>query len=206
MVLLGPHRWTILSGAGAGILRPMFAQVNPAEELPLTVVTDRLIVLGSVLTRVRRLLDLVAGPDTQYLVLQDANFLELGSRRIVAQAANAQVSLSDILFLHSTAQTASSDSMRVPKVPVRGTLLVPPFTIEGTIYLPSEASIRIALDAYTEKFVPVTNAKYSAYGTGEALTTADFLVVNHSRAHVSVAAGVKWSGETAVQAGGSNPW
>jgi hypothetical protein len=43
--------------------------------------------------------------------------------------------------------------------------------------------------------VPVTGAKYWAYGVAEAPNFVDLLVVNHARAHVCIAAGVEWQGE-----------
>ena len=186
----------------------MFGAITPPQELPLTVMTDKMVIRGTALTRVRRLTDLVAGPDTHYLVLQDASFLELGSRRTVIQGASVQIPLSDVLFLHSTAPTESGATMRIPKAPVEATILVPPFTVEGTIYLPWEAELRIALDAYMEQFLPVTAARYWAYGAAESSTSVDLLVVNHARAHVVIAAGVEWQSDSAPAAAdeGSNPW
>ena len=53
----------------------MFGAFNPVQELPLTLVTDKLVIQGTILTRVRRLTDLVNEPDTTRLVLQDATFM-----------------------------------------------------------------------------------------------------------------------------------
>ena len=188
----------------------MFGSFNPVQELPLTLVTDRLVIQGTVLTRVRRLTDLVNEPDVEHVILQDATFMEVGSRRVVSQAAAAQVRLSDVLIVHSSGATDPSSTMRMPKQPIKATLLLPPFTVEGTIHLPYEAELRIALEAYGDRFVPVTGARYWAYSVAESPSYVDLLVVNHARAHVSIGAGVKWHGEAgpahSESEGGRNPW
>lgn len=187
----------------------MFGSFNPVQELSLTLVTDRLIIQGVIVTRVRRLTDLVNEPDATHLILQDTTFMEVGSRRVVAKGAAAQIRLSDVLFVHPNGPTEAASTMRMPKQPVKATLLLPPFTVEGTIHLPYESELRIALDSYGERFVPVTGAKYWAYGVAEAPNYVELLVVNHSRAHISIAAGVQWHGETGISREADstpNPW
>jgi hypothetical protein len=188
----------------------MLDSFNPVHELPLTLVTEKLVVQGTVVTRFHRLTDLVNEPDTLHLILQDVTFMELGSRRVMARGAAAQVRLSDVLFAHSNGPTESASNMRMPKQPVRATLLLPPFTVEGTIYLPYEAELRIALDSYGDRFIPVTGAKYWAYSVAESPNQVELLVVNHARAHVCIAAGTQWGGDSepaqSDSDGGQNPW
>jgi hypothetical protein len=188
----------------------MFGTFNPMQQMTITLVTDRMVIQGTVQTRVRRLTDLVNEPDAVHLVLQDATFMEVGSRRVVARGIAAQVRLSEVLFVHSSAPTESAATMRMAKQPVRATLLVPPFTVEGTIYLSYESELRIALDAYGDRFVPVTGASYWSYSVAESPTEVDLLVVNHARAHVSIAAGVAWQADTSPERTdadrGHNPW
>ena len=188
----------------------MFGSFNPVQEMPLTLVTDRLVIQGTVLTRVLRLTDLVNDPESSHLILQSPTFMELGSRRVIAQGAVAQVQLSDLLFAHANGPTESAASMRMPKQPVKATLLIPPFTIDGTIHLPYESELRIALDAYGDRFVAVTGAKYWAYAVAESPNSVELLVVNHARAHISIAAGVQWHGESGPahsdSDGRQNPW
>ena len=99
---------------------------------------------------------------------------------------------------------------RKPLVWLHGEVKTPPFTVEGTIYLPYEAELRIALEAYGDRFVAVTDAKYWAYGVAESPHSVELLAVNHARAHISIAAGVQWRGESgpphADSDGGRNPW
>lgn len=184
----------------------MLTDFSPVIQLGLTLATDSLIVEGKLTTRRTRLTDLLNDPNNDYLILNDPVFLELGSRRLLSKGDVAQVRMSDVLFVHASDPTESNSPERMPKKPVKATLQLPPFTIEGTIYLPHEADLRMALAAYDDKWEPVTGATYRAYGVAEGVRSVDLLVVNHARAHVSVAAGVTWEAEGAPSHGDSNPW
>jgi hypothetical protein len=187
----------------------MFGSFNPVLSLPLTVVTPELIIQGTLQTRLRRLTDVLNEPDCTHLVLLDATFMEVGSRRVVAGSAVSQIQLADVLFVHTADATESGQELRTPKQAIRAVLIAPPFTIEGQIHLPMESEINQALDAFEGKFVPVTNARYWAYGVAESPNYVDLLVLNHARAHVTVPAGVAWNKEAPADMGsrgGSNPW
>ena len=186
----------------------MFGSFNPVQEMPVTLMTDRLVIEGTIVTRVRRLTDLVNEPDAEHLILQNATFMEVGSRRVVSRGVAAQIRLSEVLFMYSTGPGESASAMRMPKQPVKATLLVPPFTVEGTIYLPYESELKIALEAYGDKFVPVTGASYWSYAVAESPNSVELLVVNHARAHVSIAAGIQWRADSGAphSEGGQNPW
>jgi hypothetical protein len=184
----------------------MLNEFSPLIELGLTLATDSMIVEGKLTTRRTRLTDLLNDPNNDYLILNDPVFLELGNRRLLGKGAVAQIRMSDVLFVHASDPTESTGVERMPKKPVKATLQLPPFTIDGTIYLPHEADLRMALAAYGDKWEPVTGATYRAYGVAEGLRTVDLLVVNHARAHVSVAAGVAWEADGAPARGASNPW
>ncbi len=186
----------------------MLGSFNPLQALPLTVVTDKLIIQGTLQTRLRRLTDVMNEPDLDHLVLFDATFMELGSRRVLASAGTSQIQLADALFVHTSSSTESGTAMRTPKQPIQATVVAPPFTVEGEIHLPFEVELHMALDVFTGRFVPVTQARYWAYGVAESPIYVDLLVVNHARAHFAIAAGTRWSGELqGPSAGGAqNPW
>ena len=186
----------------------MYTEFSPLIELGLTVATDSMMIQGKLTTRRTRLTDLLNDPNVDYLILNDPTFMELGSRRALAQGAVAQVRVSDVLFVHTTEKPESDGAMRMPKQPVEATLLLPPFTIKGTIFLPYESDLKIALAAYGDKFEPVTDARYWAYAVAETPCAVDLLVFNHARAHLTVAAGVQWQTEVADSGteSGSTGW
>jgi hypothetical protein len=186
----------------------MFGSFNPVQSVPLTVVTPHVIIQGSLRTRLLRLTDVLNEPSADHLILFDSTFMEIGSRRAIVGPATAQIQLGDVLFVHANAEIEAAGAMRMPKQPIRATLLAPPFTIEGEIHLPFENELHLALDGFAGRFVPVTKARYWAYSVAESPNYADMLAVNHARAHVAVAAGVEWRTESSRQeeSGGSNPW
>jgi hypothetical protein len=181
----------------------------PAQSIALTVATAHLIIQGTIETRLRRLTDVLNEPDASHLLVLGATFMEVGSRRVIAEAAVAQVQLAEVLFVHMNESIGSTSEMRIPKQAVRTTLLAPPFTIEGQIHLPYESELRLALDDYGGRFLPVTKARYWAYGVAESPCNVDLLVVNHAKTHVAISAGVDWRTEAPPDDGpgsSQNPW
>jgi hypothetical protein len=167
-----------------------------------------MIVQGTILTRVKRLTDLVNEADLSQLILQNARFMELGSRQVIAEGQAVHVPVGEILFIHASSPTESDAAMRIPKQPIPATLLLPPFTIEGTIYLAYESELRIALSAHMDRFMAVTNARYWTDGQAESPRTVDLMAVQHAKAHIGVAADVPWSSEAepASPDEAPNPW
>jgi hypothetical protein len=173
----------------------MFESFNPIQSLPVTIVTAALVIDGSIKTRLRRLTDVVNEPALDHLILFDATVTTVASRRVVASAPIAQLQLSDMLFLHASAPTESGGEARTAKQPIRATLITPPYAIEGLIHLPYEHELRQALDAFDDRFVPVTEASYRLYSVDEPPAKVDLLVVNRARAHIAIAAGAEWLSE-----------
>jgi hypothetical protein len=184
----------------------MFASFNPIRPLPLTVVTQNLFVQGIVQSHVRRLTDLLREVDSELLVLQDAKFIEVGSHRIVGNAAAGQVPLADVLMVHTTVATEGTEELRTSKQPVKATLLLPPFTVDGLVHLSYEPELAVALGGLTDRWLPVTGARYWAYGVAEEPVGVDLLVVNHARAHVIVPKGTDWSAAAPGQRPAQSPW
>jgi hypothetical protein len=196
-----------------GYSAAMFGTYNPVQSLPLTVVTPHLVIQGNLQTRLRQLTDVLNEPSAEHLILFDATFMEVGSRRVVAGPAIAQIQLGDVLFVHANASTESGGEMRMPKQPIRAIVLAPPFTIEGEINLPFEAELHQALDGFGGRFVPITKARYWAYGVAESPNYVDLLALNHARVHIAVPVGVEWHKESTPDGGsgggsdgGQNPW
>jgi hypothetical protein len=170
----------------------MFVTFSPIQPMPLTLITPNLVVQGVVQTRLRRLTDLLNDADSEHLVLTDATFMEVGSRRVVAGASVAQVPIADVLMAHPSGATESSGELRTSKQAVRGSVILSPFTVEGLIHLAYEPELRLAVQSLSEKWIPVTEARYWAYSVAESPNYVDLLVVNHARAHIAIAAGVEW--------------
>jgi hypothetical protein len=177
----------------------MYASFAPPTPLPLTVVTASLVIQGTLVTRMRRLTDVLNEPGAEHLMLSDTTFMELGSRRVTAGPGVAQVQLDDVLFVHTTSPTESgSTEHRSSKQPIMAVLLLAPFTVEGKIHLAYEPDVAQALDGLSGRFLPVTDARYWAYSVAESPNFVDLLVVNRIKAHIAVPAGVEWRTEAPI--------
>ena len=155
------------------------------EELPisLTMYTDAFVVRGSILTRQRRLSDILNEAEDGFLILTDAVFERfggVGERR----APYAQVNLAAVLFAVADTLIAPSPELRTPKIPQTALVSVPPFEVTGRIHLMPERDLRAALSELVGKFVPVTDATYWSDVAGEPPRTAPMVAINRGRAQI----------------------
>jgi hypothetical protein len=155
------------------------------EELriALTLYTDAYVVRGSLLTRQRRLSDILNEAEDGFLILTEAVFERfggVGERR----APFAQVNLSAVLFAVADAPISASPELRTPKVQQTALISVPPFEVTGRIHLMPERGLREALQELLGKFVPVTDATYWSDVAGEPPRHAPMVAVNRGRAQI----------------------
>jgi hypothetical protein len=155
-----------------------------ARSTSITLVTDAYVVRGTILTRHRRITDMLNSADEDFLVLEQATFDEFGSTGIVMQTDFAQVNLGTVLFGVADVRVEPTPELRVPKVSERALISIPPFTITGHIHLMPERSLHQALGELLGRFIPVTDAAYWSDRVGEARTEAAIVAVNHHRAHI----------------------
>jgi hypothetical protein len=162
----------------------MFDPLGVGQPARLTLYTDAYIVKGTVLTRLRRVTDILNEAEHEFLVLSDAVFEEFGSRAPAIQAEYAQVNLGAVLFAVADTPVEPMPELRTPKVPEQALVTVPPFKVVGRIHLLPERDLREALDQLVGRFIPVTEATYWSDVVGEARTQALMVAVNHSRAQI----------------------
>lgn len=197
----------------AGYALAMFAGIGgDSRPTLITLVTDTHIVRGTLLTRHRRITDMLNASDEDFLVLEQATFDEFGSTGIVMQTDYAQVNLGAVLFGVADEPVDPTPELRVPKVTERALISIPPFTITGHIHLMPERDLHQALGELMGRFIPVTDAVYWSDRVGEARTTALVVAVNHNRAQILAPhrevdpwAGLDRSGESSVTSGGTTP-
>jgi hypothetical protein len=154
------------------------------DPFPITLYTDSHIVRGTVMTRHRRMSDVLNRPDEPFIVLSDVVMDEWGSREQPIRAAFAQVNLASVLFGVSETPVEATPELRLAKVPEQAYISVPPFKITGHIHLLPERDLREALQELTGGFVPVTEATFWSEMVGEAKQTAVALAFNHARAQI----------------------
>jgi hypothetical protein len=161
---------------------PAFTEISRTE---LTLYTDALVSHGWVRTRQHRITDILNLADKPFLILEEVTVEELGERGQTIRADVAQVNLDSVLFAVANVQVEPSAELRTPRKPTQAMVSVPPFTITGTIHLPTgEWTLREALNELTARFIPVTDAEYWSDRLGVARQAALIVAVNHRRAQI----------------------
>lgn len=150
----------------------------------LTLYTDAFIIRGTIMTRQRRITDILNNAEDGFLVLGDVNSDEFGTRGETIRAEFAQVNLAAVLFAVADTTVETSPELRTPKVSEEAVISVPPFKVTGSIYLMPGHGLREALTELSGTFVPVTGAAYWSDVLGEARQTAQIVAVNRSRAQI----------------------
>jgi hypothetical protein len=163
----------------------MFAAFSNLDRVELTLYTDALITHGHVRTRLHRVTDILNLSETPFLVLEDVTVTELDGSGEAVWAGFAQVNLDAVLFAVADTPVEPSPELRAPKNPEQVLVSVPPFRVTGNIHvLPSAIDLREALTELTGRFLPVTDATYSATRMGVGERQALMLAVNHRRAQI----------------------
>ena len=153
-------------------------------KVQLTLYTDAFIIRGSLVTRQRRITDILNNADDRFLVLGEVTSDEYGSRGETIRAEYAQINLTSVLFAVADTTVETPPELRMPKVAEEALISVPPFKVTGHIHVMPERNLREALTELTGKFLPVTDAAYWSDKVGEARQTAALVAVNHERAQI----------------------
>lgn len=154
------------------------------QSVTLTLYTDAYVVRGSVLTRQRRVSDVLNRSEDEFLVVSDVLLDEFGTRIQSIRADFAQVNLAAVLFAVADTSVPVVAELRTPKIPEMALISVPPFKITGRIHLMPGRDLREALGELTGRFLPVTDATFWSDVVGEARQTAQMVAVNHARAQI----------------------
>jgi hypothetical protein len=161
----------------------MFAPLAE-EPISVTLYTDSYVVHGTVTTRHHRVTDILNTAAEAFIVLSDVTMDEWGSTALAVRADFAQVNLASVLFAVADVPVEATPELRMPKITEQAFITVPPFRVVGTIHLPPEQNMRLALSELTGRFLPVTDATFWSDTVGEAKQSAVMVAVNHSRAQI----------------------
>lgn len=154
------------------------------QRVGLTLYTDAYVARGTMLTRQRRVSDILNATEDGFLVLTDAVLEEFGHRSHSLTAAFAQINLSAVLFAVADTTVDAVPELRTPKIRQTALISIPPFKVVGHIHLLSQRDLRAALGELVGRFVPVTDATFWSDGVGEPRTSATMVAVNHARAQI----------------------
>ena len=150
----------------------------------LILYTDAFVIRGTVVSRQRRVTDILNMAEDGFLVLGDVTSDEFGTRGETIRAEYAQINLAAVLFAVADTKVETPPELRTPKVSEEAVISVPPFKVTGSIYLMPGHGLREALTELQGNFVPVTSAAFWSDVLGEARQTAELVAVNHNRAQI----------------------
>lgn len=161
----------------------MFDQIAE-QPLAVTLYTDSYVVRGIVSSRHRRLTDILNSAPEAFIVLSDVTMDEWGTTTSPVKADFAQVNLASVLFAKADDPAEATPELRMKKIPEQAFVSVPPFRIVGTVHLPPEANMRLALGELVGRFLPVTDATFWSDTVGAPKERAAMIAVNHARAQI----------------------
>ena len=173
----------MVAGGLEGYPVVVFNQVA-AQPLEMTLYTDSFIIRGTIVTRFKRVTDILSDPEHHFLVLTDALIDEYGSREVATRTEFAQVNLATVLFAVSSEPVEPTPELRTIKVAETALISIPPFRISGRIHLLPERTLVQALGELDARFVPVTDATFWSESVGEARQNAPMLAFNQARAQI----------------------
>jgi len=162
------------------------------QPLPDNVITAGIFTLTTqimceIRMRQRRLTDYLSALDEQFIMAEKARFVALADPQAAPRTTTfAQINREAVVFaIPYAGETAEDDSdqkrlFMVNKLPQRVAMSAPPFLVQGDMHLLRETSLRDALLAVRQAFVPITNAQAIYLPTGQRFT-AGIIIVNRTR-------------------------
>jgi hypothetical protein len=184
----------------------MFSQATDAP-IQVTLYTDSHVVRGTIMTRQRRVSDILNQASEPFIVLAEVAMDDWGTRGQAIRSDYAQVNLGAVLFAVADTPVDPTPELRTVKISEQAFISLPPFKITGRIHLLPERDLRVALDELVGAFIPVTDATFWSDTVGEAKQTAMMVAFNHARAQILAPHREidPWAGLTRIPEPGAGP-
>ena len=136
--------------------------------------------------RQRRLTDYLNAAEEHFFMVEKVRISDLAASTSSARSAPfAQLNRDAVVFAIPYSGEASDEEeqrrmVMVQKVPHQVILNAPPFTIQGSLHLLRETSLRDALLSLRQQFLPITSAEAIYLPTGQRFS-GSILIVNRIR-------------------------
>lgn len=156
--------------------------VAPVAPMHLTLATESSFIRGELLTRQRRMSDVLNDADHPFILLRHVEMIDIRSSGRTVEAAHAQVNLDAVLFAVTSVPVSAPPELATPKAPQNAFITIPPYTIVGAIHLTAGDDLHEGLGKLVGRFLPVTDAAYWSEPLGVDRTEALMVAVNQARA------------------------
>jgi hypothetical protein len=158
--------------------------IDLVTPMQLTLATESSFIRGELLTRQRRVSDVLNDAERPFILLQQVEMIDMRSPGRTVEAAHAQVNLNAVLFAVTSVPVSAPPELATPKAPASAFITIPPYTIIGHIHLATGGDLREGLGKLVGRFLPVTEATYWSEPLGVDRSEALMVAVNHARAHI----------------------
>ncbi|HEY6608765.1 MAG TPA: hypothetical protein VI277_06175 [Candidatus Limnocylindria bacterium] len=161
---------------GESLIKPVRVEVT----------TSSYRVHGTVRTRFDRVASVLNNLDLSHLTVELATVTELYDAARGRRAESVLVPLDEILFMVAAMpEERTTEQIIVPKHPVGAQLGLPPFHLEGTIFVSeSVASASVAITMTPDTFVPMVDVEVSCWIREELNAVYPVLAFHRHRVHV----------------------
>lgn len=141
-------------------------------------------IIGTIGTRFNRVAEILNQLSATHLPVDEATIEAHGGGE-AQRAASVTVAADEILvMLADELADAPSGDMRVPKQPSRATLAIPPFWLDGTVYVPVGGRPADGLLNLADRFIPMTDVTITSPVHTDIRRVGPVAAVRHDRAHV----------------------
>lgn len=157
------------------------------EDVEVELFTAAYRVAGTIRTPFRRVAELLNQLPGAHLAIGRATITEHGAPEAVQRAANALVTVDEVLVLVAPGLVGeSSAEMRILKHPAHAVLSIPPLRLEGSIHVPVGSEPADGLLNVPDRFMPMTDVSLSSATHPELDRSFPILALRRDRAHVIV--------------------
>ncbi len=159
---------------------------SPFRPVRVEVTTSSFRVRGTVRTRFDRVASVLNNLDLSHLTVELATISELYDPERGRRAESVMISLDEILFMVADMpEERTTDAIIVPKHPIGALLGIPPFELEGTIFVPESVdSAATAMTMTPDIFVPMVDVEVSCWIRTELNAVYPVLAFHRRLVHV----------------------
>jgi hypothetical protein len=163
-------------------------EVAPVRRVGVEVYTGACHVTGLTASRFTRVADILNLLGSSHLILEDATLAELSAPHLAHGARRLHVALDEVLILLVAGEPAPRPEMRIPKRPVRGEIVLPPFRLSGTVHVGIGSRPVDGLLNAGDRFLPMTDASITSADYPDSGREVSALAFRRDRAHVMAVA------------------
>ena len=159
----------------------------PIVAVEVDIYTGGYRVVGHMLTRFRRVADILNLTGSSHLIIEEATVTEYAAPAAAQSAPQVMVAVDTVLFgISSGTDDRPSDELRIQKRPVQAQIAMPPFWLRGNVHVPQGSRPMDGLLNVADRFLPLTDVSVTSHSVAGFDRSAPVLAVQRMLAQVLV--------------------